>query len=159
MMMAKRRSQQQCDVSRLLRLLQRFQRTHSKDIRRSYPFLFGSNVIGKWAFRGCWKLKSILHQGLEKEEVGISSNGIPSTFKLVEGYAFCFCNLLARLGLNGGREQRIGQGAFHSCEFLTEVDVPSTFKVIDEKSVLRMLSRRLNEGLEEIGEYSMNANS
>eukprot|EP00980_Cylindrotheca_fusiformis_P013736 scaffold3532_cov78-Cylindrotheca_fusiformis.AAC.3 len=39
--MAKRRSQQQCDVSRLLRMLQRFQRTHSKDIRRSYPFLFG----------------------------------------------------------------------------------------------------------------------
>eukprot|EP00980_Cylindrotheca_fusiformis_P008326 scaffold1746_cov93-Cylindrotheca_fusiformis.AAC.2 len=57
-------------------------------------------VIGEYAFFGCEKLKCILYQGLEKEEV----LGIPSNVKLIDFYAFNRCKLLARLVLNEGLE-------------------------------------------------------
>eukprot|EP00980_Cylindrotheca_fusiformis_P025605 scaffold14223_cov60-Cylindrotheca_fusiformis.AAC.1 len=104
-------------------------------------------VIGKKAFCWCRKMKSILYQGLEKEEAGI-----PSTVKVIGGSAFLGCRLLARLVLNEGLE-RIGKSAFMHCESLTEVEIPSTVKVIDvyafqECTLLEKLV--LNEGLERI---------
>eukprot|EP00980_Cylindrotheca_fusiformis_P022204 scaffold9087_cov107-Cylindrotheca_fusiformis.AAC.2 len=106
-------------------------------------------VIGRWAFRGCKKLKSILYQGLDKEEVGI-----PSNVKVIEQGAFYGCTSLERLGLNEGLK-RIEKGAFYGGESLTEVEIPSSVKVIDNsgfkycKLLVRLV---LNQGLERIGE-------
>eukprot|EP00980_Cylindrotheca_fusiformis_P000485 scaffold120_cov59-Cylindrotheca_fusiformis.AAC.1 len=108
-------------------------------------------VIGKWAFFRCKELKSILYQGLEKEEVGF-----PPNVKVIEDGAFQNCTLLARLVLNEGPE-RIGRYAFNACASLTEVDIPSTVKVIEWGAFqeCKLLARLgLNEGLERIGENS-----
>eukprot|EP00980_Cylindrotheca_fusiformis_P009972 scaffold2206_cov95-Cylindrotheca_fusiformis.AAC.2 len=104
-------------------------------------------AIGKSAFFLCRKLKSILYQGQEKEEVGI-----PSTVKVIDNWAFAECKLTG-LGLNEGLE-RIGEHAFSSCVSLTEVEIPSTVKVIDGWAFnnCNLLARLgLNEGLERIG--------
>eukprot|EP00980_Cylindrotheca_fusiformis_P014479 scaffold3872_cov87-Cylindrotheca_fusiformis.AAC.1 len=96
-------------------------------------------------------MKSILYQGLEKEEAGI-----PSTVKVIGDSAFLGCRLLARLVLNEGLE-RIGKNAFHFCEGLTEVEIPSTVKVIGDCAFYycKLLARLvLSEGLERIGEDS-----
>eukprot|EP00980_Cylindrotheca_fusiformis_P025069 scaffold12989_cov63-Cylindrotheca_fusiformis.AAC.1 len=54
--------------------------------------------------------------------------------------AFCKCHFLEKLGLNEGLE-RIGESAFQECETLTEVNIPSTVKVIgrDEFPVVESL--------------------
>eukprot|EP00980_Cylindrotheca_fusiformis_P010045 scaffold2219_cov56-Cylindrotheca_fusiformis.AAC.3 len=99
-------------------------------------------------FRGCKKLKSILYQGIEKEEVGF-----PSNVKVIYSFAFFGCSLLKNLGLNEGLEI-IGYGAFFSCKSLTEVDIPSTIKVIHDNAFdncIRLARLGLNEGLERIG--------
>eukprot|EP00980_Cylindrotheca_fusiformis_P019722 scaffold6894_cov73-Cylindrotheca_fusiformis.AAC.1 len=111
---------QQCNVSRLSLL------------RRSYP--------------ACEKLKSILYQGREKEEVGIPS----TTVKKIDDRVFWGCKLLVRLGLNEGLE-RIGRYAFYHCESLTRMEIPSTVNVIDQQAFqdCRRLARLgLNEGLD-----------
>eukprot|EP00980_Cylindrotheca_fusiformis_P017309 scaffold5367_cov67-Cylindrotheca_fusiformis.AAC.2 len=113
--------------------------------------MFSSSVqvIGEFAFFGCEKLKCILYQGLEKEEV----LGIPSNVKDIGFAAFNTCKRLARLVLNEGLET-IGMSAFTYCESLTEVEIPSTVKDISYHafnactSLARLV---LNEGLETIG--------
>eukprot|EP00980_Cylindrotheca_fusiformis_P011486 scaffold2666_cov60-Cylindrotheca_fusiformis.AAC.1 len=92
-------------------------------------------VIGRRAFRGCEKLKSILYQGIEKEEVGI-----PSNVKAIEIGAFEQRTLLARLVLNEGLEQ-IGEYAFFHCKSITEVSIPSTVNIGDPANNLIDLSR------------------
>eukprot|EP00980_Cylindrotheca_fusiformis_P010056 scaffold2220_cov75-Cylindrotheca_fusiformis.AAC.11 len=106
-------------------------------------------VIGERAFCRCEKLKSILYQGIEKEEEEV---GFPSNVKVIDRWAFWRCSLLARLVLNEGLE-RIGENAFNHCKSLTEVNIPSTVKVIDERAFYQcnLLARLvLNEGLERI---------
>eukprot|EP00980_Cylindrotheca_fusiformis_P013560 scaffold3462_cov77-Cylindrotheca_fusiformis.AAC.1 len=106
-------------------------------------------VIGESAFFGCEKLKCILYQGLEKEEV----LGIPSNVKLIDFCAFNACKLLARLVLNEGLE-KIGVCAFSYCESLTEVEIPSTVKDIPYhafNACTSLVRLGLNEGLETIG--------
>eukprot|EP00980_Cylindrotheca_fusiformis_P016384 scaffold4883_cov61-Cylindrotheca_fusiformis.AAC.1 len=109
---------------------------------------FSVQEIGENAFRYCKKLKSILYQGREKEEVGI-----PSTVRVIDAKAFFGCMLLARLGLKEGLK-RIGRFAFYKCNSLTEVEIPSTVNVIDDQAFENCngLARLgLNEGLERIG--------
>eukprot|EP00980_Cylindrotheca_fusiformis_P002741 scaffold636_cov64-Cylindrotheca_fusiformis.AAC.4 len=110
-------------------------------------------VIGKRAFCSCKKLKSILYQGPENEEVGI-----PSSVRLIDECAFFGCKLLARLVLKEGLE-RIGVDAFYGCESWTEVEIPSTVKVIDDWAFnkCKLLAIRLvlnHEGLERIGSHT-----
>eukprot|EP00980_Cylindrotheca_fusiformis_P015769 scaffold4579_cov62-Cylindrotheca_fusiformis.AAC.1 len=107
--------------------------------------------IGENAFRYCKKLKSILYQGREKEEVGI-----PSTVRVIDDEAFFGCMLLARLGLKEGLK-RIGRYAFSHCCSLTEVEIPSTVNVIDEGAFwgCKLLVRLgLKKGLERIGKFA-----
>eukprot|EP00980_Cylindrotheca_fusiformis_P015109 scaffold4170_cov79-Cylindrotheca_fusiformis.AAC.3 len=108
-------------------------------------------VIGKFAFHCCKKLKSILYQSLdgdeEKEKVGI-----PSNVKVIDEFAFAGCTGLEELVLNEGLE-RIGKGAFLNCCSLTGVDFPSTVKVIHVRACWRyklLVRLVLNEGLERI---------
>eukprot|EP00980_Cylindrotheca_fusiformis_P018924 scaffold6322_cov59-Cylindrotheca_fusiformis.AAC.20 len=111
-------------------------------------------VIGKKAFYLCKKLKSILFQGQEKEEVGI-----PSNVKEIDDEAFEYCTLLARLGLNEGLE-RIGKGAFYQCVYLRRMEIPSTVNVIESHAfhACKLLKRLgLNEGLERIGDEAFTA--
>eukprot|EP00980_Cylindrotheca_fusiformis_P001801 scaffold408_cov71-Cylindrotheca_fusiformis.AAC.2 len=110
-------------------------------------------VIGREAFRWCFKLKSILYQGQEKEDVGI-----PSTVKVIGDEAFYGCPILQELVLNEGLK-RIGKGAFAECYFLTEVEIPSTVKMIVDWAFCgcRSLARlALNQGLERIGAFAFN---
>eukprot|EP00980_Cylindrotheca_fusiformis_P015986 scaffold4692_cov86-Cylindrotheca_fusiformis.AAC.1 len=105
-------------------------------------------VIGKYAFAWCIKLKSVLYQGRKKEKVGI-----PPSVKVIDERAFYKCKFLARLVLNEGLE-RIGGVAFAFFDSISEVSIPSTVKVIDERAFYRctLLARLvLNEGLERIG--------
>eukprot|EP00980_Cylindrotheca_fusiformis_P008706 scaffold1866_cov66-Cylindrotheca_fusiformis.AAC.8 len=109
-------------------------------------------VIGKYAFCWCRKLKFILYQGLlENEEVGI-----PPNVRVIDYCAFEYCTSLGRLVLNEGLE-RIGEYAFFGCRSLTEVEIPSTVKVIDDHTFreCKLLARLgLNEGLERIGKFA-----
>eukprot|EP00980_Cylindrotheca_fusiformis_P000401 scaffold101_cov123-Cylindrotheca_fusiformis.AAC.4 len=81
-------------------------------------------AIGKRAFLCCTKLKSILYQGREKEEVGI-----PSTVKVIDDQAFWRCILLENLVLNEGLE-RIGEHAFSHCYSLSHVRISQSVNSI-----------------------------
>eukprot|EP00980_Cylindrotheca_fusiformis_P016900 scaffold5114_cov67-Cylindrotheca_fusiformis.AAC.18 len=108
-------------------------------------------VIGKRAFYRCIKLKSILYQGQEKEDVGI-----PSTVKVIDDEAFSGCMLLEGIVLNE-RLVRMQCEAFYQCQSLTAVEIPSTVKVIDERAFdgCRLLEELvLNEGLKQIGKHA-----
>eukprot|EP00980_Cylindrotheca_fusiformis_P019543 scaffold6774_cov91-Cylindrotheca_fusiformis.AAC.6 len=124
-------------------------------------------VIGRYAFYGCKKLKSILYRARRTIKSSLAMqgglfvvyphiHGIPSNVKVIDDGAFHECKLLERLGLNEGLEL-IGKIAFARCESLTEVSIPSTVKVVDDGAfqkckLLKPLG--LNEGLERIGVYA-----
>eukprot|EP00980_Cylindrotheca_fusiformis_P004103 scaffold892_cov104-Cylindrotheca_fusiformis.AAC.1 len=106
-------------------------------------------VIGKLAFRGCIKLKSILYQTVGEE----AKIGIPSYVREIDNCAFYECQLLEGPGLCEGLE-RIGNCAFFACKSLTEVEIPSTVTEIGDGAFhkCKRLGRLgLNEGLERIG--------
>eukprot|EP00980_Cylindrotheca_fusiformis_P018918 scaffold6322_cov59-Cylindrotheca_fusiformis.AAC.14 len=115
-------------------------------------------VIGERAFRWCWKLKSILYQGLEKEagipptvkdwnelvktlsvsalfkrlhpkKQNLTEVHIPSTVKVIDSFAFFGCKLVKRLGFNEGLE-RIGEYAFDECPSLSHVRSPQSVNSI-----------------------------
>eukprot|EP00980_Cylindrotheca_fusiformis_P011290 scaffold2598_cov136-Cylindrotheca_fusiformis.AAC.5 len=121
---------------------------HSHPELEEVVFSSSVQVIGESAFHGCEKLKCILYQGLEKEEV----LGIPSNVKRIDFRAFAYCTSLARLVLNEGLEE-IGVCAFTYCESLTEVEFPSTVKHISIhafNACTSLVRLGLNEGLETI---------
>eukprot|EP00980_Cylindrotheca_fusiformis_P007632 scaffold1601_cov59-Cylindrotheca_fusiformis.AAC.3 len=106
-------------------------------------------VIGKLAFRGCIKLKSILYQTVGEE----ANIGIPSNVGEIDNCAFYDCQLLEGPGLCEGLE-RIGNCAFFACKSLTEVEIPSTVTIIGDGAFYkckRLGRLGLNEGLERIG--------
>eukprot|EP00980_Cylindrotheca_fusiformis_P011478 scaffold2662_cov65-Cylindrotheca_fusiformis.AAC.2 len=90
--------------------------------------------IGENAFRYCKKLKSILYQGREKEEVGI-----PSTVKVIHNWAFFGCDLVERLVLNEGLK-RIGKYAFVDCKSLSHVRIPQNVISIATNAFIKCIS-------------------
>eukprot|EP00980_Cylindrotheca_fusiformis_P018922 scaffold6322_cov59-Cylindrotheca_fusiformis.AAC.18 len=70
----------------------------TKKTRMMDRYSFDDNAVGELAFHGCEKLKCILYQGLEKEEVGF-----PSNVRAIDDCAFEQCILLKTLVHNEGQ--------------------------------------------------------
>jgi hypothetical protein len=116
----------------------------------------------KYTFEGCKRLTSVmLSEGLER--IGNSTFegcellqyiNIPSSVKVIGGYAFCRCGRLESVELSEDLEELEGS-AFSDCYSLQSITIPPKIKSINRAAfecctALRYVS--LNEGLEYIGD-------
>lgn len=82
---------------------------------------------------------------------------IPPTIKEWGNGAFWDCTSLSRIIFNNTSLTYIGDGAFHNCNSLDDIEIPSNIKVISKgafEDCYSLTTIKFNEGLESIDNYA-----